>query len=121
MHDNKTARARPADLRSAHADVAVLLHAADGGRGDVQPSPRRGASTRYTVTREETETIEWTQGTIDAERWHRRSDDGKTDAYVWLAPSLHYIPVKMRVVNTDRGTIEVLLDSIRVDEAKAEQ
>jgi len=26
----------------------------------------------------------------------------------------------MRVVNTDRGTIEVLLSSIRVDEAKAE-
>ena len=46
--------------------------------------------------------------------------DGKTDAYVWLAPSLRYIPVKMRVVNTDRGTLEVLLRSIRVDEAKAE-
>lgn len=70
---------------------------------------------RYTITREETEKIEWTQGTIDAERWHRRSDDGKTDAYVWLAPSLHYIAVKMRVSNTTRGTIEVLLDGIRVD------
>ena len=81
-------------------------------------TPRR--MTRYTVTREETETIEWAQGTVDAERWHRRSNDGKTDAYVWLAPSLRYIPVKMRVVNTDRGTIEVLLASIRVDEAKAE-
>jgi len=81
-------------------------------------TPRR--MTRYTVRREETETIEWAQGTVDAERWHRRSDDGKTDAYVWLAPSLRYIPVKMRVVNTDRGTIEVLLSSIRVDEAKAE-
>ena len=81
-------------------------------------TPRR--MTRYTVTREETETIEWTQGTVEAERWHRRSDDGKTDAYVWLAPELRYIPVKMRVVNTDRGTIEVLLSSIRIDEAKAE-
>ena len=81
-------------------------------------TPRR--MTRYTVTREETEKIEWTQGAVDAERWHRRSDDGKTDAYVWLAPSLHYIPIKMRVVNTDRGTIEVLLSSIRIDEAKPE-
>jgi len=81
-------------------------------------TPRR--MTRYTVTREETEKIEWTQGTVDAERWHRRSDDGKTDAYVWLAPALHYIPIKMRVVNTDRGTIEVLLTSIRIDEAKTE-
>jgi len=26
----------------------------------------------------------------------------------------------MRVVNTDRGTVEVLLSSIRVDEAKVE-
>ncbi len=81
-------------------------------------TPRR--VTHYTVTREDTEKIEWKQGLVDAERWHRRSDDGKTDAYVWLAPSLRYIPVKMRVVNTNRGTLEVLLSSIRVDEAKAE-
>jgi len=81
-------------------------------------TPRR--MTRYTVTREETEQIEWAEGTVTAERWHRRSDDGKTDAYVWLAPALRYIPVKMRVVHTDRGTIEVLLSSIRVDEAKVE-
>ncbi len=71
---------------------------------------------RYTMTREATESIDWPQGKIDAERWHRRSEDGKTDAYVWLAPSLRHIPVKMRVSNTDRGTIEVVLDSIRVDE-----
>jgi hypothetical protein len=68
------------------------------------------------MTREATENIDWPQGKIDAERWHRRSADGKTDAYVWLAPSLRHIPVKMRVSNTDRGTIEVVLDSIRVDE-----
>ena len=80
-------------------------------------TPRRVQ--RYTITREETEKIEWSQGTIDAERWHRRSDDGKTDAYVWLAPSLHYIAVKMRVSNTTRGTIEVVLDGIRVDENAA--
>ncbi len=71
---------------------------------------------RYTMTREATETIDWPQGKIEAERWHRQSLDGKTDAYVWLAPSLRHIPVKMRVSNTDRGTIEVVLDSIRVDE-----
>lgn len=81
-------------------------------------TPRR--MTKYTVTREETEEVEWAQGTVSAERWHRRSDDGKTDAYVWLAPKLRYVPVKMRVVNTDRGTVEVLLNSIRVDEAKNE-
>ncbi|MCC7326940.1 MAG: DUF3108 domain-containing protein [Burkholderiales bacterium] len=78
-------------------------------------TPRR--LTRYTITREATEKIEWPNGTIDAERWHRRSDDGKTDAYIWLAPSLRHIPVKMRISHTERGTIEVLLDAIRVDEA----
>lgn len=74
---------------------------------------------RYTMTREGEESIPWQQGTLDTERWHRRSLDGKTDAYVWLAPKLRHIPVKMRVSNTDRGTIEVLLDSIRVDESAA--
>jgi hypothetical protein len=76
---------------------------------------------RYTIERQGEEKIAWPNGEIDTEIWHRRSDDGKTDGYVWLAPSLHYVPVKMRLVATNRGTIEALLDSIRVDEAAAEQ
>lgn len=76
---------------------------------------------RYTITREGTEQIKWPQGEIATERWHRRSDDGKTDGYFWLAPSLHYIPVKMRVTATNRGTLEAVLDSIRVDETIAQQ
>ncbi len=71
---------------------------------------------RYTMTREATDTIELPHGPVEAERWHRRSEDGRTDAYVWLAPSLRHIAVKMRVSHTVRGTIEVLLDAIRVDE-----
>ena len=80
---------------------------------------------RYTVTREGDETIAWQQGEIVTERWHRRSDDGKSDAYIWLAPSLRYVPVKMRVSATYRGnfgaTLEAALDSIRVDDTPAPQ
>ena len=76
---------------------------------------------RYTITREGSEKIPWAQGEIDTERWHRRSDDGKTDSYAWLAPSLHYVPVKLRIVATNRGTIEALLDSIRIDEPVVSQ
>jgi len=119
MHDNKTA---VLDLPTFDPMTIMWQFYFTPPTQDVVSfslaTPRR--MTRYTVTREETEKVEWTQGTVDAERWHRRSDDGKTDAYVWLAPSLHYIPIKMRVVNTDRGTIEVLLSSIRIDEAKTE-
>ena len=46
-------------------------------------------------------------------------------ATVWLAPSLHYVPVKMRVTGSYRGmleaTLEATLDSIRVDETLARQ
>jgi len=119
MHDNKTA---VLDLPTFDPMTIMWQFYFTPPTQDVVSfslaTPRR--MTRYTVTREETEKVEWTQGTVDAERWHRRSDDGKTDAYVWLAPSLHYIPIKMRVVNTDRGTVEVLLSSIRIDEAKTE-
>jgi hypothetical protein len=76
---------------------------------------------RYTLTREATETIIWPHGEVAAERWHRRSEDGRTDAYIWIAPALHYIPVKMRITGTNRGTLEALLDSIRVDEAPPSQ
>jgi hypothetical protein len=71
---------------------------------------------RVTVSRQREETIEWGSGPIPTEVWHRTSNDGRTDAYVWLAPSLRWLPVKMRVVNTTRGTVEAVLDRIRVDE-----
>jgi len=119
LHDNKTATL---DLPTFDPMTIMWQFYFTPPTGDVVSfslaTPRR--MTQYTVTREETEKIEWAEGTVDAERWHRRSDDGKTDAYVWLAPALRYIPVKMRVVNTDRGTVEVLLSAIRIDEAKVE-
>jgi hypothetical protein len=70
---------------------------------------------RYTLSLEGEETIAWRHGDVLAQRWHQRSDDGKTEGWFWLAPSLHYIPVKMRVTRTSRGTLEVLLDAIRGD------
>jgi hypothetical protein len=75
---------------------------------------------RYTITRESDERIEWGQGEIDTVRWHRTSEDGRSDGYVWLAPSLQFIPVKIRYTGS-RGTFEALLDSIRVDETLAQQ
>jgi Protein of unknown function (DUF3108) len=71
---------------------------------------------QYTLTREGTEQLTWADKEIETERWHRRSEDGRTEAIVWLAPSLNYVPVKLRVSDTGRGTLEALLDSIRVDE-----
>ena len=73
--------------------------------------------TRYTFRREGTEPIALSTGVVETERWHRRSEDGKTDAFVWLAPTMHYVAVKLRFANTDRGTVEALLDAIHVDEA----
>src|SRR5947207_2483616 len=74
----------------------------------------------YTVAREGNETITWPQGEIETERWHRKSDDGRIDAYFWLAPQMHSVLVKMGVSQTSRGTLEALLDTIRVDEPTGE-
>ena len=73
---------------------------------------------RYTVTREGHEMVRWGHGEIDTVRWHHRSDDGRIEGYAWLAPSMHFIPVKMRYIGP-RATVEGLLDSIRVDEPLA--
>jgi len=75
---------------------------------------------RYTVTRDGEERIAWGEGEIDTERWHHKSEDGRVEGYAWLAPSLHYIPVKMRYIGP-RVTFEALLDSIRVDETVAQR
>ena len=71
---------------------------------------------KIAVKREGTDTIEWPYGNVEAERWHRTSDDGRTESIVWLAPSLRYLPIKMRVTNTLRGTVDVVLAQIRVDD-----
>jgi hypothetical protein len=68
------------------------------------------------VKREGVDMVTWPYGEVVAERWHRTSDDGNTESVVWLAPSLRYLPIKMRVTNTMRGTLEVVLASIRVDD-----
>ena len=115
MHDNKT---EALDLPTFDPLSLMWQYYFTPPTSDVVTvtvaTPRR--LVRYTLTREGTDTVEWSQGPIEAERWHRTSEDGKTDAYLWLAPSLRHLPVKMRVSNTVRGTVEVVLDGIRVDE-----
>lgn len=70
---------------------------------------------RVTIRRERTETIRWGGGDVDTEVWHRTSDDGRTEQHVWLAPSLRWLPVKIRAEHVTRGTVEAVLDAIRVD------
>jgi hypothetical protein len=74
----------------------------------------------YGFRRDGTETVELPFGSVQAEVWRRQSGDGSLDVQVWMAPSLHYVAVKVRLSNT-RATVELLLDSIRVDETVAQQ
>ncbi len=118
LHDGSTSQLTP----PAYDPLTILWqpYFSPPGKGDQSFSlatTRR--VTRYTLTMQAEETVRWQRGEIITERWHRHSDDGATDAWFWLAPSLHYIPIKMRVTRTSRGTLEVLLDSIRVDDAQA--
>jgi len=74
----------------------------------------------YSFRRDGVETIELPFGNVEAEIWRRETGDGALDAVVWLAPSLRYVAVKVRLSNS-RATVELLLDSIRVDETVAQQ
>ena len=71
---------------------------------------------RNKVTRTGTERIEWGDGeATDTEIWHRVSEDGQAESWAWLAPSLNYVPIKLRMTATNRGTLEAVLQAIRVD------
>ncbi|MEP6997646.1 MAG: DUF3108 domain-containing protein [Betaproteobacteria bacterium] len=59
-------------------------------------------------------------GDVDTEIWKKVGGDSAIDAQVWLAPSLRYVAVKLRLSNA-RATVEGLLDSIRVDDTVAQQ
>jgi hypothetical protein len=118
LHDAKTA-----PLEIPTFDILTLMWQYYFQPPDAESETFALATTRrvikVTVQRERVETIEWANGPVETEVWRRTSEDGRTDAYVWLAPSLRWIPVKMRVVNTMRGTVEALLQAIRVDEQLA--
>jgi hypothetical protein len=70
---------------------------------------------RYTLSLEGEEMMPWRNGEVLTQRWHEVSDDHRAEGWFWLAPSMHYIPVKMRVTRTARGTLEAVLDAIRTD------
>jgi len=78
--------------------------------------------TRYHVTfrRIGAEKITLPFGDVDTEIWKRVDADSTVEAQVWLAPSLRYVAVKLRLSNA-RATVEGLLDSIRVDDTVAQQ
>jgi hypothetical protein len=59
-------------------------------------------------------------GDVDTEIWKRVDTDSTIQAQVWLAPSLRYVAVKLRLSNA-RATVEGRLDSIRVDDTVAQQ
>jgi hypothetical protein len=59
-------------------------------------------------------------GDVDTEIWKRVDADSTIEAQIWLAPSLRYVAVKLRLSNA-RATVEGLLDSIRVDDTVAQQ
>ena len=114
LHDGSTAQLEP----PAFDPLTILWqpYFAPPSRNDQTFSlatTRRVA--RYTLSLDGEETVAWPHGEVATQRWHRRSDDGRTEAWFWLAPSLHFIPIKMRITRTSRGTLEVLLDSIRTD------
>jgi outer membrane biosynthesis protein TonB len=74
----------------------------------------------YIFHRVGNETVALPFGNVDTQIWRRETGDGGLEAQIWLAPSLHYVAVKVRLAN-DRATVEALLDSIHVDEAIAQQ
>ena len=73
-----------------------------------------------TFRRVGTEKITLPFGDVDTEIWKKVGGDGAIEAQVWLAPSLRYVAVKLRLSN-GRVTVEGLLDSIRVDDTVAQQ
>jgi hypothetical protein len=115
LHDNKTA---PLELPTFDLLALMWQFYFQPPEGDVQTFALATTKRIYkvTATRKGVETIEWANGPVETELWHRTSEDGRTEGYVWLAPSLRWLPVKVRA-ETPRGTVEVLLDSIRVDDA----
>ena len=117
LHDNRTA---PLELPTFDLLALMWQFYFQPPESDVQTFALATTKRVYRITgtRKRRETLEWANGLIETEMWHRTSEDGKTEGYAWFAPSLRWLPVKVRA-ETPRGTVEVLLDAIRIDQASA--
>jgi hypothetical protein len=115
LHDNQSA---PLELPTYDLLALMWQFYFQPPQDDVQTYALATTRRIYKVTarRKGREMLTWSNGEVETELWHRTSEDGRTEGYAWLAPSLRYLPLKIRA-ETPRGTIEVLLDQIRVDEA----
>jgi Protein of unknown function (DUF3108) len=74
----------------------------------------------YSFRRTGNETVTLPFGDVDTDVWTQDGGDGSISAKIWLAPSLHFVAVKVQISNA-HATIETLLDSIRVDDTVAQQ
>jgi hypothetical protein len=119
LHEDKVAALELPTFDPLTMMWQFYFHPPEGGTQTFALATTRRVN-RVTVRRERTETIEWGDKPLDTEVWHRTSEDGKTEAHVWLAPSLRWIPVKVRAEHATRGTVEAVLHEIRVDEPQAQ-
>jgi len=72
----------------------------------------------YTFTNLGNETIETPAGKFEAIKLKRERTKSKRTTYLWLAPSQHYIPVRIEHVESDGGKFNMVLDKVRFNPAK---
>ena len=97
--------ARAADLRSAGRALAVLLRAAREDADAVQHRDHAQDLSPTRSVRDGGETVTLPFGDVETQIWRRLNGDGAIEAQVWLAPSLHFVAVKVRLSNA-RATVE---------------
>ncbi len=59
-----------------------------------------------------TETIETDAGDFKAIKIERSRENSKRNTIMWLAPELHYLPVKIQHIETDGSKFSLLLDRV---------
>jgi hypothetical protein len=118
LNDNKTAALETPTLDPLAVLWQFYFAPPDRTRCNSTSRPRAACITQFPPRRDREGRPELRRGRgagLGA-RERRRKHQRK----VWLAPSLHNVMVKLRLSN-DRGTVEALLDSIRVDETVAQR
>jgi len=99
--------------------LGIMLELQNGATGKTFAVADGGKLKQYAFQAIGTETVELPAGSFETVKLHRVGDSTQKQTYIWCAPELHYLPVRILQRNEDqseyRRELEDFSESLRVE------
>jgi hypothetical protein len=106
-------------LDKLSTQLGIMSELQNGATGKTFAVADGGKLKQYAFQAIGTETVELPAGSFETVKLHRVGDSSQKQTYIWCAPELHYLPVRILQRNEDqseyRRELEDFSESLRVE------